>query len=639
MLKSFPKIGATIFIITVLLSLKAQTVPRNVSGWPINTGPVHYASVAVGDLLNADGKEIVLCTFDGWLYVIESSGRVTDRYSITSASDSEAKEVFTPALADVDGDGSLNIVHASRSGRLSVYDNCGASIAGWPIDLSGRSLSSPVIQDLTQFPGLEIIVAAESGDGAFIYGFHNDGSAINGWPVSVPGEPNVSVGDIDNDGTADVLITTGKEIYAFDYRGEAIPGWPQSPGSDISAPAVIADLDLDDRTEILIGTTDGNAYALSGDGQVRPGWPAKIGNRPITTPAAIANIDGVTGLEAIFVAGNAHIGDSILAVVGEGGRTLRGYPKKLSYSVAAAPLAFDVEGDGLPEVFLVACNGSALAFDSDGEYSTGYPLNLSRGKITATPSAADIDGDGDTDVIIATEDGYLLAIDLLTPYERSAAPWPTYQGDHWRGGKFHKPAGKGIELQAETRGGNVEIKWSAKPSSDRDYWEILRAERTGAGLGKFVALKEIEQALHEDYKFSDKDVAESTIYYYKIKEKLVNGGVNTFGPKIIKTQTSPKKAAGTTELIKSFPNPFTSETTITFSIAEDDAGLIYLTIYDLSGKIIRELKREQMNDGTYSVSWNGYDGNGNQLPPGVYICQLRPETSGKVSAKSLVLVR
>ncbi len=255
----------------------------------------------------------------------------------------ETKETLAPALADVDGDGQLDIVHCSRSGLLSVYDNRGNLKSGWPVDLNGASLSPPIIQDLTQYPGLEIVVSAKTQSGVNIYGFHADGTEISGWPKTVSGNSaNLSIGDIDNDGTADVLVTAGTRIFAYDYRGGEIAGWPVDLDSGISAPVVIADLDNDDRAEILVGTADGYAYAFGGNGGIRPGWPVKIGPRPVTSPAAIANIDGAAGLEAIFVAGSAHIGDSLLAVVGDGGRILPGFPMRLSYSIAAALIALGV---------------------------------------------------------------------------------------------------------------------------------------------------------------------------------------------------------------------------------------------------------------------------------------------------------
>jgi len=633
----------SIILSTVVFILTTVTVggaPRSVPGWPADIEPVYYGAVAVGDLLRDDGKETVICTFEGDLFIVNSSGRIVNRFSASVLPGSDTKETYAPALADIDDDGSLDIIHCTNSGLLSVYDNRGDLKPGWPVDLYGNSLSPPVIQDLTQYPGLEIIVSAKTKSGVNIYGFHADGSAVTGWPVNVPGDSaNISLGDIDNDGTADILITTPTQIFAFDYRGEGVTGWPIDVESDISAPAVIADLDKDDRAEILVGTADGNAYAFGGDGGLRPGWPVKIGPRPITSPPAIANIDGVDGLEVVFVAGSAHIGDSLLAVVGDGGRMLSGFPKRLNYSVAAAPLAFDVDGDGIAEIFILTRDGSALAIDNDTTFVSGYPIDLKHGNITATPTAADIDNDGDTDVVVASEGGSLLAMDLAVPFDKAAAPWPTYQGNQWRVGKYHGQPGNRLDFSVETRSGGVIIEWWAEPSPKREYWEIMRAERTNEGLSKFINISELEQKLQGSYEFIDNKTTGSSIYYYKINEKLVDGSTNSYGPKIIKTQKTPKKTGETTELTAAFPNPFTSSTTITYRVADGDSGAIRLSVYDLSGKIVRELKKAEVDGGTYSVTWDGYDGNGNELPPGVYVCRLCPESGGEVSTRSIVLIR
>jgi len=90
------------------------------------------------------------------------------------------------------------------------------------------------------------------------------------------------------------------------------------------------------------------------------------------------------------------------------------------------------------------------------------------------------------------------------------------------------------------------------------------------------------------------------------------------------------------KLHQNVPNPFSSSTSICFSINSQE--YITLTIYDITGRKIAALLSQTLKPGTYSVNWDGKDGlSGLQLPPGIYFCELR-SVSFKV-IKKMLLVR
>jgi hypothetical protein len=69
------------------------------------------------------------------------------------------------------------------------------------------------------------------------------------------------------------------------------------------------------------------------------------------------------------------------------------------------------------------------------------------------------------------------------------------------------------------------------------------------------------------------------------------------------------------------PNPFNNMTL--FSYTKISEGLTFLGIYDLQGRLIRTLVKQQQAPGYYSVHWDGKDINFNQTPGGVYFALLR----------------
>ena len=46
--------------------------------------------------------------------------------------------------------------------------------------------------------------------------------------------------------------------------------------------------------------------------------------------------------------------------------------------------------------------------------------------------------------------------------------------------------------------------------------------------------------------------------------------------------------------------------------------MMTLSIYDLKGKLVKELLTRTMPMGSHSITWNGKDTHGNSVPTGIY---------------------
>lgn len=68
------------------------------------------------------------------------------------------------------------------------------------------------------------------------------------------------------------------------------------------------------------------------------------------------------------------------------------------------------------------------------------------------------------------------------------------------------------------------------------------------------------------------------------------------------------------------PNPFTTNTSISFSIIETNPTVV--KIYNSSGKTIKILLDNVLAPGDYTVTWDGRDFAGNQVENGVYFCEI-----------------
>lgn len=83
------------------------------------------------------------------------------------------------------------------------------------------------------------------------------------------------------------------------------------------------------------------------------------------------------------------------------------------------------------------------------------------------------------------------------------------------------------------------------------------------------------------------------------------------------------------------PNPFAESALFTYTLAS--SGTASLDIYDVSGRIVRNLVSGDHLSGTHSVTWAGDDSNGSPIPGGIYL--LRLTSGGETVVRSCVVIR
>jgi hypothetical protein len=98
---------------------------------------------------------------------------------------------------------------------------------------------------------------------------------------------------------------------------------------------------------------------------------------------------------------------------------------------------------------------------------------------------------------------------------------------------------------------------------------------------------------------------------------------------------SPIEVRLKTSLGQNKPNPFRPTTTIDFHV--DRAGEVKLSIYDVQGRLVRDLVRGYVDLGSHSVEWDGLDSNGNRVASGTYFYQL--EAGELREARKMVYLR
>ncbi len=78
--------------------------------------------------------------------------------------------------------------------------------------------------------------------------------------------------------------------------------------------------------------------------------------------------------------------------------------------------------------------------------------------------------------------------------------------------------------------------------------------------------------------------------------------------------------------LRVYPNPFHNKNIISFTLSK--GGDCEIKIYDVAGKVVRELLRRKLAAGEYSLYWDGKDNYGRKMSKGIYLYRIKtPEKS------------
>jgi hypothetical protein len=256
-------------------------------------------------------------------------------------------------LADLDGDGELDMVVAGTSGQLQVLLGSGAgSFAPWSATPTGADPQALAVGRLDGDENLDVVV----GSGTTLYSALNDGSGdLEVGPTSATAGAvmGIALADFDGDGTTDVALTVdgggwqgvalqrGVGNGAFQAQ-EATPG--QLPGARGIA---TGDFDGDGAADIAYASQPAQVIGVllgTGGGGFRSELAAPTGSGPYAVHAA--DLDG-DGRDEIIV---AHQGESSLRIFQV---SARGPVEALQIPLAATVTALhsgDVNGDGVPDL-------------------------------------------------------------------------------------------------------------------------------------------------------------------------------------------------------------------------------------------------------------------------------------------------
>jgi hypothetical protein len=173
----------------------------------------------------------------------------------------------SPALGRFGGiwGDALRVVLVTPGGTLFVLDSLLQSVPGFPVETAPGVSTGPALADLDGDGALDIIVVSESG----IHAVNLAGASLDYFPVPVPGShrftSNPVVGDLDADGHPEVIAVTGDGlVLAYDGRGRMAPGFPLQAGTGTQTVAIWGVLgDLVQSLEVYLSVASSDTSAVS----------------------------------------------------------------------------------------------------------------------------------------------------------------------------------------------------------------------------------------------------------------------------------------------------------------------------------------------------------------------------------------
>ena len=118
-------------------------------------------------------------------------------------------------------------------------------------------------------------------------------------------------------------------------------------------------------------------------------------------------------------------------------------------------------------------------------------------------------------------------------------------------------------------------------------------------------------------------LTENNLYYTE------NGGGLT------KVESADGARAQTFSLKRNYPNPFNSETVLSFSLQQ--ASSVELSVISLHGEVVKTLLSRRYSAGSHRVIWDGCDDRGRPLASGTYLARLR--CGERMACQKMVLLR
>ncbi|MBI4613990.1 MAG: PQQ-binding-like beta-propeller repeat protein [Planctomycetes bacterium] len=370
--------------------------------WTVDTGAGKLTSPALGDLDGDGTVEVVVGSETGKLQVFR--GRTGELLWTYDVGDVHGGIWGDPVLGDLNADGTLDVLVISISGLHAVSGATGREL--WIYQIEGAVLSSPALADLDGDGIPDSLVGSSDmnlhavcgSTGKTLWVYETGASSKN--RKNYLSRPTLA--DLDGDGVLDAVVGS------YENKLHAVCGstgkrlWAYETGQESSRDPALGDLDGDGLSDVVVGSANGKIYAVSGRTGERL-WTYGIGGVIFGSTPALADLDADGVVDAVV----GCEGGTIQAVSGSTGTSLWRYATGGNVRCTAA--LGDLDGDGVPDAVVGSMDNNLYAVSGRSghllwAYETGGQIS------NCSPALWDLDGDGSADAVVGSNDGKLHAV-------------------------------------------------------------------------------------------------------------------------------------------------------------------------------------------------------------------------------------
>ncbi len=431
------------FVILLLLAASNLYAVRESQGFPAKIIGVPVSQMPVMGNIDSDEEMEILFYASGRLECWKSDG------SICPWAPYEIKEnvemIFSPTLADLNGDYRMEILFGSTDGKFYIMDGNGKLFANYPKKFANGYISTPSAFDLDNDGKSEICFGTQDKE---FYCIKSDGKVIDGFPIKTD-SPVTTSGSFAYFGEKNELsIAFGCEngdIYVVNTKGRVLKNFPYKTHFIISGMPVFADINDDGKNELIAGSQDYSVYVLDYKGKNLAGFPVETGYRIHSSPA-IADIDMDGYLDIVITST-----DGKLYVFNYKGKPVSGFPYYTQSKIFSSPVVGDVNCDGLPEIVFSAIDGRVYVVNNKGKPVEDFPYIVG-GELKSSPIIADIDNDSRIEMLFLSPKSELHSLLAINKCEKkSRIIWQMAGNNSQRHGRFFPNSARIWDVEFESK--------------------------------------------------------------------------------------------------------------------------------------------------------------------------------------------